>query len=383
MAHYTLYVGLDVHKDSIAVATAALGSGEPEYLGMVENTEIGVRKLLKTLAKRARRLDICYEAGPCGYGIYRLIRSKGYQCAVVAPSLIPRKPGDRIKTDRRDAVTLARLHRSGDLTAISVPDEEHEAVRDLTRAREDAKAVQRFGRQRLAAFLLRHDARYTGRTRWNAAHFEWLEQLKFPLPTTQIVFQECVDVIKEADIRAKGLEQQIEQAVAGWSREPVVRALMALRGVDLIAATTLVAEIGDVTRFSSPRQLMSYMGLVPSEYSSGAAQRRGAITKAGNSHARRILIEAAWAYRFPARKTAVIQQRAKKTSLAVQQIAWKAQKRLCGRFRHLFVTRNKPSTVTCTAVARELVAFVWAIAREVAEAEFKIESIADSMVRSS
>jgi transposase len=282
---------------------------------------------------------------------------------VVAPSLTPRKSGDRIKTDRRDAVTLARLQRAGELTAVWVPEGEQEAIRDLTRIREDMKAAERHLRQRLGAFLLRHGRHYGGRSKWTQAHFRWLEGVRFEHPVQQIVFEEYVEAVKQAQDRVKALEEEMRRSLEDWSLAPVVRALMALRGLDMIGAMTVVAELGDISRFQSPRQLMAYLGLVPSEHSSGQRRTRGGITKTGNGHVRRILIEAAWCYRFPARKTAHLQRRAEKTSVQVQSIAWKAQKRLCMRYRHL-IARGKLPVETCAAIARELAGFSWAIVCE-------------------
>ena len=283
---------------------------------------------------------------------------------MVAPSLIPKKPGERVKTDRRDSEKLSTLDRAGELTAVWVPDQEQEAMRDLTRAREDMKALETNTRQHLNAFLLRHARIYTGKCRWTKSHTRWLEKVKFENPIQQIVFQEYVDAVKEASDRVTGMDKEMERAFKQWKLAPVVEALMALRGIKLISAMTLLAELGDITRFDSPVQLMSFLGLVPCEYSSGPKQRRGGITKTGNSHARRILVESSWSYRFPARKTAHLQKTAEKCSTEVQAIAWKAQKRLCGRYTH-FMARGKLKVVACTAIARELVGFIWAIACEV------------------
>jgi len=288
----------------------------------------------------------------------------GYRCDVVAPSLIPKKAGDRVKTDRRDAVTLTRLYRAEELTAVWVPDQEQEAIRDLTRIREDMKSMERHARQRLSGFLLRNKKIYTGKNKWTQAHFRWLEKIRFESPIQQIVFQEYVDTVKQLQRRVASLEEEMWKAFSGWSLGIVVEALMSLRGVNLVTAMTIVAEIGDMSRFESPRQLMAYLGLVPSENSSGKRQRRGEITKTGNSHVRRVLVEASWSYRLPARKTAHLQRKAEKTTEAVQAIAWKAQKRLCRRYWHL-TFKGKLKVQACTAVARELAGFIWAIAREI------------------
>jgi len=365
MNKFSKYVGLDTHKESIAVAVADARGGKPRYYGEIANTPDEVRKLVKKLCPDGELLAFCYEAGPCGYEIYRQLSQLGHHCSVVAPSLIPSKPGDRVKTDRRDSEKLCRLDRAGELTPVWVPDKEQEAMRDLTRAREDMKGLERTTKQRLNAFLLRYGRGYEkGKSRWTLAHFRWLEGLKFDVAVQQIVFQEYVDAVKQGEARVAGLENEMEKALENWTLAPVVKALMALRGVKLITAMTIMAELGDITRFDSPRQLMSFLGLVPSEVSSGATRRQGGITKTGNGHVRRVLIESAWSYRFPARKTAHLQRQAEKCSSEVQAIAWKAQKRLCGRYAHL-LTRGKLKVQVCTAVARELVGFIWAIACEV------------------
>jgi transposase len=364
---YAAYVGLDVHKETIAVAVAECGRGAPEYYGEIAHTPKKVAKLVERLSARygGERLLWVYEAGPCGYGLYRQIVETGHACEVVAPSLIPQKAGERRKTDRRDALGLARLSRAGELTAVWVPAPEQEAIRDLTRAREDMKKLELKARQTLGAFLLRHGKVYTkGRNKWTQAYFRWLETVTFDWPVQQIVLQEYIEAVKTAQRQVASLEQQMHAAWPHWSLAPVVEGLMALRGVKLISAMTILAELGDISRFDSPRQLMAYLGLVPSEHSSGPSRRQGGITKAGNGHVRRILTESSWNYRFPARKTRDIEKRAEKTSEAVQAIAWAAQKRLCGRYQHLLRAGKVKQQVT-TAVGRELAGFIWAIACEV------------------
>ncbi len=279
---------------------------------------------------------------------------------MVAPSLIPKKAGDRVKTDRRDALSLARLHRAGELTAVWVPDGAQEALRDLTRAREDMKHLQLQSKQRLLAFLLRHGKRFTGRCNWTQAHYRWFEEIKFGQPTQHIVMQEYIDTVLALSKRLKALDVPLQTAASASVFWPVIEALMALRGINLLAATTIVAEISDLTRFASAPQLMAYLGVVPSEHSSGAKQTRGGITKTGNGHVRRLLVEAAWTYRHPARKTKVIQRRAERTAQVVQDIAWKAQTRLCSRYR-LLEGRGKLKVQVSTAIARELAGFIWAI----------------------
>lgn len=365
MKEFSKFVGLDTHKKTIAVSVADGLGGNARFYGEIANTPEAIRKLVGKLCPDGEVLSFCYEAGPCGYEIYRQISHLGHHCSVVAPSLIPTRPGDRVKTDRRDSIKLCRLDRAGELTPVWVPDQEQEAMRDLTRAREDMKDVERRTKQRLNAFLLRYGRIYTdGKSRWTQAHFRWLERLKFDHVVQQIVFQEYVDAIKQAEARVVGLVKEMEKALESWSFAPVVKALMALRGIKLISAMTIMAELGDLTRFDSPRQLMSFLGLVPSESSSGPNRRQGGITKTGNGHVRRVLVEAGWCYRFPARKTAHLQRRAEKCSSEVQAIAWKAQKRLCGRYTHL-LGRGKLKVQVCPAVARELVGFIWAIACEV------------------
>ena len=360
MKEFSKFVGLDVHKETIAVSVAEGNGGEVRYLGEITNTPEAIEKMVKQQRKGGANLSFCYEAGPCGYGIYRQLSDLGWDCQVVAPSLIPKKAGDRIKTDRRDSLMLARLHRAGELTAVWVPDGAQEALRDLTRAREDMKHLQRQAKQRLLAFLLRHGKRYDGKSNWTLAHYRWMEEVKFNHPVQQIVFQEYIDTVKAMTKRVAAFDQQIERAAAESVFWPVIEGLMALRGVNLLTATTIVAEIGDLRRFASAPQLMAYLGVVPSEHSSGLTKSRGGITKTGNGHVRRVLVEAAWTYRHPARKTAVLQRRAERTSEAVQEIAWKAQTRLCSRYR-LFEARGKLKVQACTAIARELAGFIWAI----------------------
>lgn len=364
MAEFSAYVGLDVDKDRIAVAVALPGREEAQYRGEIKNGSKSVRKLLRSLSPEGEVLSICYEAGPCGYGLYREIEETGHECVVVAPSLMPRRPGDRVKTNRRDALTLARLHRAGELTAVWVPGEEQEAIRDVTRAREDIKAMEKRAKQRLGAFLLRHGRVYREGLKWTQRHWRWLSEVKFDNPVQQVVLQEYIDTVREAEARVAGLEEQMREVLEGWSLRPVVEGLMALRGVDLVTAMTVLAELGDLTRFDSPHQLMAFLGLVPSEHSTGSQRRLGGITRAGNTHVRRLLVESAWSYRFPARKTAHLQRKARHASKEAQAIAWKAQKRLCGRYRHL-IAAGKDKRTACVAIARELSGFIWAVACEV------------------
>jgi len=360
-----LFVGLDVHKDSIAVAHAAGGSPEPPvFVGAIGPRQADLDQLLRRLQGKTSALTFAYEAGPSGYGLYRYLTGKGLPCQVVAPSLIPKKPGDRVKTDRRDAVELARLLRSGDLTAVYVPSVEDEALRDLCRARDAARVTGKDAKLRLKAFLLRLGRHYVGRATWNDAHRRYLAKVVCPTPAQQIVFQESVRAVDEQVDRLQRFDAELLERAPAWRLYPVVQALQALRGVQFLVAITVVAELGDLTRFDSPRQLAAYVGLIPSEYSSGGSRRQGGITKAGNGRARRALIEAAWAYRHPAKVSAHIQQRIDHLPKALQALGWKAQVRLCKRFRRL-VARGKHPNVAVTAVARELIAFMWAIAKEV------------------
>ncbi len=361
----TLFVGLDVHKDSISVAYAAGGRPEPaQFLGPIGTRQYDVDKMIRRLRSKAASLVFAYEAGPCGYVLYRYLTAKGFDCRVVAPSLIPKRPGDRVKNDRRDAIELARLLRSGDLTSVYVPAVEDEAIRDLCRARDATRITLRSAKLRLKSFLLRLGLHYTGRANWSAAHRRYLAKVVCPTPTQQIVFQEFILAVDEQVERLNRIEQELLDLAPSWRLYPVVEALQAMRGVQWVVAITVVAELGDLTRFDNPRQLAAFVGLIPSEHSSGAKRRLGAITKTGNSRARRVLIEGAWAYRYPAKVSAHIQARIEGLPKAVQDIGWKAQVRLCKRFRRLS-SRGKHSNVVVTAIAREMLAFMWAIAREV------------------
>src|SRR3984957_7708890 len=357
------YIGLDVHKDAIAVVLAEAGRrSEVREYGKIANAPTAVKALATKLSRGGNELRFCYEAGPCGYGIQRQLTLAGHECVVVAPPLISRKPGDRIKTDRRDAISLAKLHRAGELTAVWVPDPAHEAIRDLVRARLAAVRTLRQARQQLSGFLLRHGHHYN-RPAWMLMHRRWLAGLRFEHAVHHLVLEDCIAAVEAATARRDRLEAHIEAALPDWSRAPVVRALQALRGMALVAAATVIAELGDITRFGNPRQLMAYLGLVPSEHSSGATKRQGGITKAGNGAARRMLIEAAWSYRFPARISREQLLRQESLAKPIRDIAWKAQERLCRRYRKL-AREGKLPTVVTPAVARELAGFVWAIAKQ-------------------
>jgi transposase len=364
--NHAAFIGLDVHKETIAVAVALPGRSRPDYRAEIKNSPKTVDRLLDRLNKEfgGAVLLFCYEAGPCGYGLHRQLVEAGHDCEVVAPSMIPKKAGERIKTDRRDAIKLATFLRSGELTPVWVPDAEQEAMRDLTRARDDMKSQERKARQQLNAFVLRHGHHWPrGKSRWTKTHYNWLESIAFEQPYLQIVLQEYVDATKAATQRVNDLTEQIHRVLPSWSMAPVVDALVALRGIDVLAATVLLAELGDISRFDSPKQLMAYLGLVPSEHSSGGRRRQGAITRTGNGHARRMLVECAWSYRFPARQTMHLKRKAQRASESAKVIAWRAQKRLCGRYRQL-TQAGKNVKLVCVAIARELAGFIWDIVRQ-------------------
>jgi len=360
-----LFVGLDVQKDSIAVAHAQGQSADPPvFLGTIGTRQGDLDKLIRRLQSKTPTLVFAYEAGPCGYHLHRDLTGQGFACHVVAPSLIAKKPGDKVKTDRRDAIALARLLRSGDLTSVYVPTVDDEAIRDLCRARDAARLTMKDAKLRLKAFLLRLGRHYVGRADWTAAHRRYLAKVVCPTPAQQIVFQELVRAVDEQVDHLQRLEAELQALAPAWRLYPVVQALQALRGVQWLVAITVVAELGDLTRFDSPRQLSAFVGLVPSEDSSGPRRRLGSITKTGNGRARRALVEGAWAYRSPAKVSAHIQRRLESLPKPIQDIGWRAQVRLCKRFRRL-VARGKHVNVAVTAIARELLAFMWAIAKTV------------------
>jgi len=363
--HTTTYVAFDNSKETLAVAIAdGDARGEVRFWGTIANRAEAVRKLVARLAAKHPALSFCYEAGPCGYGLYRQILSLGHPCTVVAPSLVPTKPGGHIKTDRRDAITLASLFRAGELQAVWVPDADHEAMRELIRARLTAMQEVRRSRQLLLSFLLRHDRAMPTRHHWTRAHRSWLTRQSFAHPAEQIVFEELIQRIEVACARQDRHEDAIRSLLSAWSMAPVVTAIQALRGVALMSAVTLAAEVGDFGRFATPRQLMAWLGLVPKEHSSGSKVARGNITKAGNTRARRVLVEGAWTYRLPARMGEDITRRNDGLPEAIRAAAWKAQVRLCTRYRRMQNT-GKPQKIIVVAIARELAAFVWAISRMV------------------
>lgn len=353
------FVGLDVHKSSIAVAVSEGSGGAPQFLGTLPND---VPDLLRTLKKLGdpERVLCCYEAGPTGFALCRRLAKEGYDCQVVAPALIPVKPGDRIKTDRRDAEKLAHFLRSGDLTPVHVPDEKSESIRDLERARDDAKQDETRARHRLGKFLLRHERQWTGKTNWTKAHMAWIRQQTFEHEAQNQVLREYIRKVDEAGDALDRFAAAIEEAVKGWAFEPLVKNYQALRGVAKLTATVIAAEIGDMRRFASAKHFMSFVGLVPSENSSGDATRRGPITRRGNKHLRRVLVEAAWNYRMPPRRSRAIRQRSRDVAPSVEAIAWKAQERLHLVYRRM-TGRGRTRNLVVTAIARQLAGFIWSI----------------------
>lgn len=361
MNNTTKYVGLDVSKEKIAVAVADEGRSEPRYIGMINNTVEAIRKMMKRLGEPGQ-LQVCYEAGPTGYGLYRLLKSFDIECEVIAPSLIPQKPGERVKTDKRDAKKLATLYRAGELTPIYVPSEDDEALRDLVRAREDVKEDELRAKHRLTKFLLRNEIHPpNGTKKWTNKYWEWLDSLKFELSGSRVTFREYLQQLRMFQQRLKILEQEIEEQANEGVHAPMIQALMTLRGVAVITATSLVAEVGSFQRFQTPKQFMAYTGLVPSESSSGELRQLGNITKTGNQHVRRLLVEAAWGYRHQPSVKRALRKRQEGQSTHILDISWKAQNRLHKKYYRL-VGRGKSSGKAIAAIARELAGFIWAIA---------------------
>ncbi|MEB2494308.1 IS110 family transposase [Peribacillus frigoritolerans] len=369
------FVGLDVSKDSIAVAIADSGRGEPRFHGTIQNKPEDIRKLMKKLGK-PESLLVCYEAGSSGYGIYRFLLSMDIDCMVVAPSLIPKRSGDRVKTDKRDSIRLAQLLRAGELTSVWVPDEDHEALRDLIRARHDAREDLQSSRQRLVHFLLRHGIRPPqGVRNWSVKHREWLKRLTFERASQRIVFQEYLHAINEVVDRMKRIEAQIHEEALQSEHAPVIQALQTLRGVAEVTAVTLVAEIGQFSRFSNPRQLMSYAGLVPKEYSSGSSRWQGSITKTGNSQIRRSIVEVCWSYRHRPSLKGELLKRQEGQDPEAKRIAWKAQHRLHMKY-HRISAKGKGGKVAVVAVARELLGFIWAIGCAIEDKQVSVSNVA-------
>jgi transposase len=356
------FVGLDVHKNSIVIAVADEGRDAARVIGEIPHEWKALRKELDKLGPRSS-VYCCYEAGPTGYGLARTLISAGWACDVIAPSLIPKKSGQRIKTDRRDAMKLAQNHRAGELVAVFIPDEQTEAIRDLERARGAAKKSERVVRQQLGKFLLRHGKRYPRRTTWNRTHLAWIAKQTFDQPAQQYVLADGLAAVEASTLRVSQLTERLRVLVQNWHQAALVKAFQALRGVELVTAVTLAAEVGDFRRFATATDFMGYVGLIPSEQTSGDHRRQGPITKTGNTHLRRVLIEAAWHYQRQPRMSKAIRERNVGVAPGVCAIAWKAQKRLHQRL-HRLVGRGKNWCEAVTAVARELAGFVWAIAQE-------------------
>lgn len=369
---YSIFIGLDVHKNSISVATAYSASEEVVFLGNIPNIPDAIAKLVKKLGK-PETLRFCYEAGPCGYEIYRQLTRLGASCIVVAPSLIPTKPGDRIKNDHRDAKKLARLLRNGDLTPVYVPTRQQEAMRDILRNRQDAVKDHTRKRNQLSMFLLRNNLRAPdGTNPWTKKHRLWLDSIKFEERAQQFCLTEYLHAIDEAKAKVTRLEQEIILIAGATINVNLLQALQALRGVGLVTAATLIAEIGDFTRFNNPEQLMSYAGIVPGEHSSGQNRRQGRITKTGNSQLRFAIVESSWSYRYQPRIGTTLKKRQAGLSEEVKAIAWKAQHRLNHKYR-LLMAKGKPRQKAIVGVARELLGFAWAIAIRVEQESAKVK----------
>lgn len=362
-----VFIGLDTHKENSEIGYSTDSRDQPiTHFGRIKTTKQGFEKLARQFQSKFPRatLHFVYEAGPCGYWVYRLLTKLGHCCYIVAPSLIPKKPGERVKTDKRDALKLTRLLKNADLSPIYVPEPEDEAIRDISRARERAMRDLNNARYQLKALLLRNNIAYTGKSNWSLKHLRWLTELILPHPAQQIVLQEMIQTVNERIARLKRLDNELSHQVKSWRYYPVAKALQAMRGIRELIAVGVIAELGDLSRFDHPRKLMSYLGLTPSESSSGNRRRLGGITKCGNSRARRLLVEGAHSYRYEARVSTELQKRQEGLSQEIIDIAWQAQMRLCRRFRRL-TQRGKPRSVAVTAIAREMSAYIWSISREV------------------
>jgi transposase len=361
-----LYLGLDVHKDCMATVVAEEGrTGQVRDTGVISNDLHALEKWIARLRKAHGKevlLRACYEAGPCGFGIARRLRQLGVECEVVAPSMTPTRTGDRVKTDKRDARKLARLLRAGELTAVYIPEATDETMRDLCRARSDAVDDRRRSRHRLKAFLLRHGYRYQGKSAWSAAHERYLRELVLPHPAMKVILEEYLQAIAAAGERIERCEMGMRDLLEKWRLAPAVRALMAMKGFQIVAAMILVSELGEVHRFSHPRQVMAYLGLIPSERTSSDRRRQGAITKCGNAHARWLLVECAQHYATPPKVSHQLSRRQQGQEKEVRAISWRAQHRLHSRYTRLLgrrLLRNK----AMVAIARELCGFVWELLR--------------------
>lgn len=361
----TYYIGLDVHKETTAVAWAG-PDGQLEFQGncasSLKNVENALRRLAKKLGTDFKELKVAYEAGPTGFVLARRLKQLGIVVTVAAPSLIAKSAGERVKTDRRDALKLARLHRAGELTAVHVPDCTDEAIRDVCRARSDASDDMRRAKQRLNSFLLRNGHHYSGKGKWGTVHMKWLREIPFADPAQKVVLEEYIRTIEETTASVARLEAHMERLLANWERKENVAAVMALRGFKTVGAMIVVSELGDLGRFSHPRQLMGFLGLVPGEHSSGGKRRQGGITKCGNGHARWMLVEAAHTYRLPPKVSAQLTERQKNQSREVKTLSWRAQNRLNGKYRKL-LARGLHRNKVVTAVARELAGFLWELHR--------------------
>jgi transposase len=362
MSNSLVYVGLDVHKDSITIAVAREGQAPAEIWKTISNDGVRLRKALRLLVESDQFLRVCYEAGPTGFGLCRRLREAGIDCIVVAPSLVPGKPGDRVKTDRRDARKLAHFLRSGDLTAVHVPTEAVEAIRDLERARDDAKCAERVARHQLGKFLLRHDRHWEGKT-WTQKHHDWIRVQKFDYPAQQRVLEDYLKTVEDLAERVERLTAAMEELVQETALAPLVQALQAFRGISTVSAVTIAAEAADLRRFATASQFMSYVGLVPSEDSTGQRRRQGRITRCGNAHLRRIVVEAAWHYRHVPAMSKELRRRNQGIAAGVRRIAWETQKRLHKRLYHLLHANKSPQKAV-VAVARELAGFIWSVGQE-------------------
>ena len=364
MCQFSTYVGLDVHKNSISIAVADGGSREEaRSLGTAANDLTRLLAKLRRLG-RPQEVAVCYEAGPTGYGLYRRLLAEGYECQVVAPAKTPRVRGDRVKTDRRDARKLAHFFRSGDLTSIRVPTQAEEALRDLLRAREDTKRVEVNTKRRLGALLLRHGRIWPKRSQWTKEHLEWAGSQSFDFPATTEAHAHYIGEIRRLRDVLADLDRRIEEAVESFERADLVRALCCMKGIKTLTAATIVAELGDLRRFPTPGKLMSFLGLTPSEHSSGDSTRRGAITRAGNARLRRLLVESAWAYWRHPHVSRVLERRSTGVAPEARELAWRAQTRLHRRLRYLTSTGKSPRKALIAA-ARELAGFIWAVGQVV------------------
>lgn len=365
--HNILFIGLDTHKTFCEIAHIEDHYGaQPVHRGRIKTTKSAIIKLARQYQSKypAATLHFVYEAGPCGYWIYRLLTSLGHCCYVVAPSLIPKKPGDKVKTDKRDALKLAKLLKSEDLTPIYVPESEDEAIRDLSRARETAMKDLKDAKYQMKGFFLRNNITSKVKDNWTKKHLHWLTELVLPHTSQQIVLQEMIQTITERIKRVERLVNELDHQIKSWRFYPVVKALQAMRGIRLLVAAGVIAELGDLRRFDHPRKLMSYLGLAPSEHSSGDTRKLGKITKCGNGRARRLLVEGAQSYKHAAKISTELQKRQENLPKLVIDIAWQAQLRLCRRYKRL-MHKGKHRNVVVIAIAREMAAFIWAISREV------------------